>query len=422
LSEFLRDLEARFDQIEPQVGAFLPEPGRFERLGREAGELSERHPQTRARPELYAAPVGVKDIFHLQGFETRAGSRLPSELFHGPDGPAVTRLRASGALVVGKTVTTEFAYFAPGPTRNPRDLRRTPGGSSSGSAAAVAAGLCSLALGTQTIGSIIRPAAYCGIVGFKPTRDRIPRDGVIPLSPSLDHVGYFAPDVESALLAAPALLDAWKGVPERGRPRLGVPEGPYLSFAHGAALRRLRSAVRSLEEDGYEVRAVSVMQDFERIKTQHETLVAVEAAGVHAQWFSEHRDLYHPKTAELILRGQRVSSDDARSARVGRDGLREALAAPMRREGIDLWISPSATGTAPLGLERTGDPVMNLPWTYAGLPTATVPSGTDADGLPYGLQLSGAWGEDEALLSWAGAIAAVLGAVRDWPALERAVA
>src|SRR6185436_18009180 len=152
----------------------------------------------------------------------------PSDLLQGEEAKSVTRLKEAGALIFGKTVTTEFAYFSPGPTRNPHNPEHTPGGSSSGSAAAVAAGFCHLALGTQTIGSIIRPASFCGVVGLKPTYDRISRDGVIPLSPSLDHIGLFTPDVDSAIDAARSLYRDWDEPNEVLRkPILGIPDGPY---------------------------------------------------------------------------------------------------------------------------------------------------------------------------------------------------
>ena len=188
------DVHARFEALEPSIQAFLPEDGRFERLRREARALCERHPDPAVRPPLFGCLAGVKDLFHVAGWPTRAGSRLPSDALRGEEADSVSRLKTAGALIVGKTVTTEFAHFAPGPTRNPRNPGHTPGGSSSGSAAAVAAGLCDIALGSQTIGSIVRPAAFCGVVGLKPTYDRISARGVIPLAPSLDHVGCLSPD------------------------------------------------------------------------------------------------------------------------------------------------------------------------------------------------------------------------------------
>jgi len=227
------------------VRAFLPEEGRFERLRREEEALQVRWPNrtdpsdpsdpsdSKHRPPLFGVPVGVKDIFHVEGFPTGGGSRLPPEALRGPEAACVKTLKEAGALILGKTVSTEFAYFAPGPTRNPWNPEHTPGGSSSGSAAAVGAGLCSLALGTQTIGSILRPAAFCGVVGFKPSYERISRDGVIPLAPSLDHVGFFTPDVAGAERAAAVLCRDWRPAKPGRKPRLGVPEGPYLERASG---------------------------------------------------------------------------------------------------------------------------------------------------------------------------------------------
>ncbi len=174
------EAESQFEKRELLVKAFLPEEGRFDRLRQEAESLLARYPHIDDRPPLFGMLVGVKDIFHVDGFTTQAGSHLPSAVLQGAQARSVTLLQRAGALILGKTVTTEFAYFSPGPTRNPHNPEHTPGGSSSGSAAAVAAGLCPLALGTQTIGSIIRPAAFCGVVGLKPGCDRISRDGGDP--------------------------------------------------------------------------------------------------------------------------------------------------------------------------------------------------------------------------------------------------
>jgi len=209
----LDQLEARFGARESSVLAFVPEEARFERLRREARILLDRYPQPESRPPLFGVCVGVKDIFHVDGFITRAGSRLPPEILQGAEAESVTQLKAAGALIVGKTVTTEFAYFAPGPTRNPHNAEHTPGGSSSGSAAAVAAGLCSIALGTQTIGSTGRPASFCGVAGYKPSRERISRAGVIPLSPSLDHVGVFAANAADVTQVARLLCRDWRPRP-----------------------------------------------------------------------------------------------------------------------------------------------------------------------------------------------------------------
>jgi len=410
LRAYVDQLEAYFEQREPQVQAFVEETDRFERLRREARALIERYPQPEARPPLFGVAVGVKDIFHVRGMQTGAGSKVPAVELQGPEAAVVTALKRAGVLVLGKTVTTEFAYFAPGPTRNPYGATHTPGGSSSGSAAAVGAGLCPLALGTQTIGSINRPAAYCGVVGLKPSYERISRAGVIPLSPSLDHVGLFTRDVFSMALAACLVLADWKSAALRKQAVLGIPRGPYLQRASASGLAQFEGACRALARAGFQIKDVPALADFEAIETRHTALVAAEAARVHEAWFAKFDDLYHPKTAALLTRGAMVTEAEIAEAREGRLQLRRELSALMEVQQIDLWIAPAAPGPAPAGLESTGDPVMNLPWTHSGLPSLSVPSGFDEQGLPFGLQLIGAWMGDEDLLAQAETIAAVFNA------------
>jgi Asp-tRNA(Asn)/Glu-tRNA(Gln) amidotransferase A subunit family amidase len=400
----------RFAADQRRFRAFLPEAGRRPRLARESALAAATWPDRASRPPLFAVPVGVKDIFQVAGLATCAGSRLPPSVLAGPEAESVRRLRAAGAVVLGKTVTTEFAYYEPGRTRNPRAPGHTPGGSSSGSAAAVAAGMCPIALGTQTIGSICRPAAFCGVVGFKPSRERVPRAGVIPLSPSLDHVGVLAADVGWARRAAAVLLDDWREVAVAGRrPTLGVPIGPYLEAAEPAARHHLRAVQRRLATAGWPVREVPVMADFAAVAERHHRLVAAEAAQVHERWFALHGDLYRARTADLIARGRSVPGDEIEAARRGRAELRRELEAAMAAAGVDLWLSPAAAGPPPRGLATTGDPVMNLPWTQAGLPTVALPAGRDGEGLPLGVQLSGRFGEDEELLDWAEEVATAVG-------------
>jgi Asp-tRNA(Asn)/Glu-tRNA(Gln) amidotransferase A subunit family amidase len=394
-------LEERFAEREPGVQAFLPEEGRFERLRREEEALHARWPDPAKRPPLFGVPVGVKDIFRVDGFETRAGSRLPPETFEGPEASCVTALREAGALILGKTVSTEFAYFAPGPTRNPRNPEHTPGGSSSGSAAAVAAGLCPLALGTQTIGSVIRPAAFCGVVGFKPTYGRVPVDGVIPFASSLDTVGFFTQDAESARAVASLLCSRWRTDRPERRPRLGVPEGPYLERASAEAQDHFWSVCDRLTGAGYEIAIVPVMADFDEIVARHYRIAAAEMARVHASWFDRFEHLYDARTAELIRKGRAISDDQLEEDRKGRDRLLDVLTWRMDDYRFDLWISPPAAGPAPRGLDATGDPVMNLPWTHAMMPVVCLPAGRNAAGLPMGLQVAAGLGDDEELLCFA---------------------
>ncbi len=402
LQGYLDELETRFEQVEPEILAFVPEEGRFERLRRDAALLSDRFPDPATRPPLFGLPIGVKDIFHVDGFVTRAGSRLPPESMQGPEAECVTTLKHAGALVLGKTATTEFAYFAPGPTRNPRNPDHTPGGSSSGSAAAVAAGLCPFALGTQTIGSINRPAAFCGVVGFKPTYGRIATGGIIPLSPSLDHAGFFTADTASAELMAAHLCHGWRARPSPNRkPVLAVPVGVYLEQADPEGLAQFRSDCDRLTAAGFAIKQPDAFLDFEEIRRCHLVLMAAEAARVHAAWFEASESLYHPRTAGLIREGRACSEKDIAAARAKQIEVRSRLDRLMAEQAIDVWLSPPAKGSAPRGLESTGDPVMNLPWTNAGLPTLTLPTGSNADGLPLGLQLTGRREEDEMLFGHA---------------------
>jgi len=408
---YVAELCDRLDATEPQVRALLPEPGRRARLIAEATALRDIHPDPATRPPLYGVVVGVKDIFRADGFATGCGSALPPELFAGPEAVAVTAIRAAGALVLGKTVTTEFASSEPGPTRNPRALAHTPGGSSSGSAAAVAAGFCPLAFGSQTVGSIIRPAAFCGVVGFKPSYGRIATAGVIPYSVSADHVGLFTQDVAGMRLAAAILCaDWWEGAIRAARPVLGVPDGPYLAQASRAGLAAFERHLDLLRAGGYTIRRVPAFADIEEINTRHRRMALAEMARVHADWFPRYEARYRPGTVANVRDGRAVGGAELDAAREGRDRLRAALETAMRDAGIDLWVCPPATGTAPVGLDATGDPIMNLPWTHAGLPVVTVPAGRDDAGLPFGLQCVAPFGADERLLAWAESLAEVVGA------------
>lgn len=401
LLSYLDELAAQFTTWEPVVRAFVPEENRFPRLKEEALALLAHYIRPEQRPPLFGIPVGVKDIFHVDGFFTRAGSQVPPSVLHSAEATVVSQLKAAGALILGKTVTTEFAYFAPGPTRNPHNPGHTPGGSSSGSAAAVAAGLCPLALGTQTIGSISRPAAFCGVVGYKPSYERISRAGVIPLAPSLDHVGLFAPDVSGIQLAGPVLVENWQPADDHSRPVLGIPTGLYLDAAEAEGREHFAAVGERLAAAGYTLHRVPAMPDFEAVVERHNRLMAAEAAQVHAAWFAHYGALYAGKTKELLARGRNVPEIELTAARAGREKLRRELQELMDRQGIDVWISPPAPGAAPAGLESTGNPIMNLPWTHSGLPTVTIPAGENDQGLPLGLQMAGRWYADEQLLAWA---------------------
>jgi len=403
LSALIDDLEARFEAIEPTIEAYLPEGHRFDRLRREAESLEQRHPEAVARPPLYGATLGVKDIFHVNGFLTRAGTQVPSELFAAHEADVVTRLKRVGALIVGKTVTTEFAYFEPGPTRNPHNIAHSPGGSSSGSAAAIAAGLAHITIGTQTVGSVIRPAAYCGVVGFKPTFGRVETAGLVDFSPSADHVGFFTQNVLDMQAVAAAVIDDWKrDLETSARPALALPVGRYLE--QSSALDVLESQLCVLTQAGYSIKRIPMFDDIATIDGCHQDLIAAELAHQHREWFEQYVHLYRPRTAALIRQGQAVSYQRLRAVREHRFAFRQRLHRVMDEVGSDMWVCPSAPDVAPRGLEATGSPAMNMPWTHAGLPVVSIPAGRGMLGLPVGLQLVGRFGADEQLLAWARAI------------------
>ncbi len=406
LLDYINQLCDRIDAFEPQLQALLPEENRRARLLADASALQKRYPDPALRPPLYGIPVGIKDMFFVDGFPTRCGTQLPPELFQGAEGDYLSALRRAGALILGKTVTTEFAYFEPGATRNPHNLDYSPGGSSSGSAAAVAAGFCPLAIGTQVIGSTLRPAAYCGIVGFKSSYARIPINGWVLCSEALEHIGIFTQDVAGAALAASLLCQNWQPVSPASPasldklPVLGVPEGPYLQQALPEGLAAFERQLALLGQAGYTVRRIPALQDIEEINRRHSRIVFAQMARVHAPWFARYSSQYRPRTLAAVQEGQGISAEELAALLPGRLALRQQIDVQMTREGIDLWVCPPTTGSAPQGLANTGSPLMNLPWTYAGMPAITLPAGHAANGMPLGLQCVARYMRDEQLLAW----------------------
>lgn len=409
---------------EDVVRALLPDEtakARRQRLLSEARQLAERWPSPEERPPLYGMLVGVKDLFHTRGFPVRAGSRLPEEVFQQPDAPgfphrgagqdceSVARLREAGALILGKTVSTEFAYFGPGATTNPLNPLHTPGGSSSGSAAAVAARYCDVALGTQTIGSISRPATFCGVAGYKPSWGRISADGVVPFSSQADHVGVIARDVKHLTITAQALVSPWEypdpsTVAKPEKMRVLIPDDPYLAQADASAQAALRSVAERLQSFGMTVTWVTTFPDIASINTNHQEMVAVEFARVHARWYETYHELYHPRSAELIATGKGVSKARYDAAISGQGEIRTRIHETLNRHEATLFLAPATVSEAPLGLDATGSPIMNLPWTYAGVPTVSLPlpampAGRGVQGLPLGVQLAAPFGRDESLLA-----------------------
>jgi Asp-tRNA(Asn)/Glu-tRNA(Gln) amidotransferase A subunit family amidase len=393
LDTYLDGVSRRIEAVEPTIRALVPEHDRRRRLAAEA--------EVAAPGPLAQIPVGIKDVFHVAGMETRAGSRLDPVTLAGRQGTVVDRLRDAGALVLGKTVTAEFAFSDPGPTTNPHDPTRTPGGSSSGSAAAVAAGYTPLAIGTQTVDSTITPASYCGVVGFKPTGGRAPLDGCIPFSPAMDHLGIFAQDVAGIAIAAAVVCDDWVPAAPVHRPVLAVPVGRYLQRATAATRNGFRSWVDDLEAGGAAVVEVPVLDDFEEVYRGHYRFIAYEFAQVHTRWFGSWGYRYGDGAAGLFRKGAALDPEVVGDGLRSSADLRSRLHGALDDVGADAWVAPAATGPAPPGLASIGDPAMGLPWTHARVPAITLPA-RRVDDMPVGIQLAGRAGADEALLSVAG--------------------
>ncbi len=421
VTAYLEQVRTRVEQLDADVQAFVPEPDRWQRIRREVAALEARTRDGAARPALYGVPVGVKDCFRVDGLLTRAGSRLPPELFGGSEASAVTTLRAAGAVVLGKTAMDELAYAEPAATRNPHNLDHTPGGSSSGSAAAVAAGLCPLALGTQTSRSVVGPASFCGVVGFKPSFGRVGIDGVVPLAPSFDTVGLFTQDVAGMRLAAATLVPDWRSTEEPRRPVLGVPEGKLLTWTLDVGRRAFDRHLARLAEAGFEIVRIPFLGDdeVEQMDRRAMTLLHGEMARVHAEWFRRYPDRYRPRTARAIQRGQAVADRELTACRTYRQAFRTQVETLMREAAVDLWVTPASAGPAPMGLELTGWGGMTTAWSFAGMPCATVPAGRDAAGLPLGLQAVAPVGQDEQLLAWMSSLEAVFAADPDGGSRQR---
>jgi len=402
LISFINNICDRIDKIEPEILSLIPEENRRNRLLKEAENLLVKYPDKNKRPAFFGIPIGVKDIFRVDDFITKCGSNLPSELFEGPEATCVTKLKEQGALILGKTVTTEFAYFEPGPTKNPCNTNYTPGGSSSGSAAAVAAGIIPFAFGTQTIGSIIRPAAYCGVIGFKPSYGRISIEGVIPFSPSADHIGFFTQDIEGSVLAASVLCTNWNLSENKIHEKplvIGVPRGKYMEQASPDILSAFEKQLEVLINKGCTVLNIPIFENIDEINRIHKLMVSAEIAKTHQGWFCKYQSLYRTNTKQIIEDGQKVFEQELEIARDGRLFYRNEIESLAKVSGIDMWISPSTLTFPPEGLASTGSPLMNLPWTYAGLPAINIPDGKNNNNLPFGLQFIGFFNKDEAFLS-----------------------
>jgi Asp-tRNA(Asn)/Glu-tRNA(Gln) amidotransferase A subunit family amidase len=420
--ELVTDCLARIDAVEPDVQAwtFLDRGHAL----RQAEAADAHRKQGKAIGSLHGVPVGIKDIFDTGDMPTELGSPLWSGRTPRHDAAAVARLRAAGAVIMGKTVTTEYAYFQPGKTRNPHDPGRTPGGSSSGSAAAVAAHMVPGAIGSQTNGSVIRPAAFCGVVGFKPTHGLIPRSGALLLSRTLDHVGTFARTVADAALLAELMVGCDEDDPDT-RPTAQPPFAaiatsepplpPRFAFVRSPVWERAEPVTQEAfgelaEALGEAASDVELGESFGRAVDLHRVVMEVEMAHNLHRDYEQGGEQLSPVLRKLIERGRGCSAVEYLRAVAGAQSLYERLD-PLFDE-YDAILTPAAPGPAPRGLDSTGNPVFCTMWTYLGTPAVTLPLLQSEDGLPIGVQLVGRRGNDARLLRTAHWLVKTLGGRR----------
>ncbi len=400
--ELLESCLEMIDRLEPSIKAWVT----IDREGasREARSLADEARNSSFRGVLHGIPIGIKDIFYTAGMRTTAGHSAMADFVPEYDSAVVERLRRVGAIILGKTATTEFALMAPAPTRNPWNLEHTPGGSSSGSGAAVAARMCPAAIGSQTGGSTIRPSAYCGVVGFKPTYGRVSAFGMIPLARSTDHPGIIAREVNDLAL----MLQALAGYDSRDHTSAMMPVGDYIQAIEAPVVQpaialmtgdfiekaadEVRANVRAtadrLARAGARVEEIPPPPSFGEIGKAFWNILTAEPAAYHREALENRPDTFDPKTLEFLKKGLTMPAVKyLHSLEVQRHFRREIAVILQRYDAI---LVPSTNFTAPKGLDSTGDPVFNNPWSMTGNPVVGLPSGLSSEGLPIAVQLVGA--------------------------------
>ena len=388
-TDLVRQCFAEIDRREANVKAwvFVDRERALAQADRCDRELAAGHD----RGPLHGIPLGIKDIFDVADWPTAAGSRRWASAIAREDAPVVQRLRHAGAIFLGKTVTTAFASFDPPVTRNPWSPDRTPGGSSSGSAAAVATGMCLGSVGSQTGGSITRPASYCGVAGCKPSYGLLPLDGVVPLAHSMDHPGPMATCVRDLrlmlqALAGPSLRAA--SLPTDLPLRLGRVGGLFDRSAEPSVRAAMDEFVARLRCHEIDIEDVTLPARFEDVVPRHMTVMAVEAAAWHHDRFARHPDDYPPRIRGLIELGLACPAPEYAICKQHQHDLTEEMDAFLEFGEVSFLLAPATTGPAPLA-DTTGNPAFNSPWSYTGLPVVSFPTGQFVDGLPLAIQLIG---------------------------------
>ena len=401
----------RIDSLDPALKAWVT-IDRQEVISTARGlevELNEKGP----RGPLHGVPVGLKDIFYTQGMLTAAGSRIYSDFVPNYDATTVSKIKEAGGIILGKTVTTEFALADPPPTINPWNKAHTPGGSSAGSSVAVATRMCAAALGSQTAGSTCRPAGYNGIVGFKATYGRISRHGVVPLSWSMDTVGilvrsvvdaavmlqatagYDDKDPGSANVVVPNYLEEMDKLSDP--PRIGLIREFYSDRSSAEVWKHTEDIAQRLAQGGAEIVEIGLPESF---ATAHDcqTIVSnVECAAFHEQWYRCRADDYGASIRAYIEMGMLIPGIRYVQAQRLRRQFRRDMVEMVKQ--VDAVMTPTAPSPAPLGQDSTGDPVFQQPWSSSGLPSIAVPSGLSSAGLPLSVQFGGLPFKESALLA-----------------------
>jgi len=402
-AEYLSQCAARADALEPSLHAFVSRTS-LETL---LADLAT------ADGVLSGIPVGIKDLVATKDLPTTNGSAIYVDQMLAHDAPIVTRIRHLGGAVFGKTVTTEFAWRGPGPTVNPCNPLHTPGGSSSGSAAAVGAGILPLALGTQTVGSVIRPAAYCGIVGFKASFGAVPREDVFPFASSLDHVGFLTRSVDDAAFAfnllrnkscdehdsivLPAVaMDTQHGLTPSASPRLALLNTPFDDRLTVEQKQAMAQAIEKLRASGAIVEEFSLPEIYWTGIDAMFCLLESEGGAVHEEHVKLFPDRVTQHITDLVKNGKLRGAMEYLHAR----GLQKKLRAEFTSaiEKYDAILTVPATGAAPEGLSSTGDPIFCALWSFLGVPALTLPITKNAQGLSLGLQLVAPYKQDATLL------------------------
>ena len=381
------------NQVEPNLKAFVSR-----------GTLEDLKKNLKPGP-LSGIPIGIKDIINTVDFVTTNGSPIYAQHRPKADAPIVQKIRSLGGIVFGKTVTTQFAWKTPGPTVNPHHAEHTPGGSSSGSAAAVAAGIVPLALGTQTVGSVVRPAAFCGVVGLKPSYGAINKEGVHPFSTSLDHIGLFTRSVDDVAYAYELLknddqpsvhLSTSKTITPMQQPRIAFIRTPFDDLLSQEQVQLMQLVVEKLTKAGATVQMIDLPAKYWDGVGQLQTIMTYEAAKVHQDHVREHSDLLCQNIKDMVNTGSQISDAQYQTAMATQQRLRKEIAEVFK--DYDVLLCAPATGEAPKGLGSTGDPSFCALGSFLGIPAINIPAGKSKQGLPLGAQLMANYQAEELLL------------------------